>query len=1339
MIGQGRPTSLRRRREAKRLARPDARSWCALTLALLLLVEAAAHAQETMRLRVAWGGGSERLWQGTIRLSEGVISQPQPLGIEADEPGSVWLRLDEPQRGNRLMIRQRSVRAYDAVDLLLNAPTSATLSVQFDTADEPNDTPPVEIPLASLVDEVHNSQLDDQGNRLVVRRAPGDRLRVTFSRDHLVFTAGAADDAEFAFSVRPHRLRVPQDSRIELEVRLLPAGGSTPLSTQRFPVQVDEPAAIPIRLEVPQEEGVYDVEIAVTEQPNWQRAVRRPLARDWTMARRKIQILVLAARPLLPDETPTTVRQVGEVIDPADPGWQETLGLEKLGLDRLQERLGLDRLQQMAALPPRWPGLMNNGNTSVWRHPLGPMTRLNPSNGASGPSWEAYRLPVDQPGRPHVLEVEYPSDVEQTLGISILEVNAAGAVLPIGLDSGVAVSRRLLPETESRRMTHRLIFWPKSKAPAPVAVLTNRRSDAAAVYGKLRVLSGWPHLPPASGVPPDNATGRTLLAYYDRPLFPENFSARGSVGTWVGRTLDDWGTFYQGGTRMVEYLRHSGYNGLVLSVLADGSSIYPSTLAEPTPRYDTGVFFETAQDPVRKDVLEMVCRLFDRQGMQLVPMLQFAAPLPELEAVRRRGGIEAVGLEWVGAEGTTWCQTHNPRRGLAPYYNVLHPRVQQAMVGVVRELADRYAHHPSFAGVAIQLSADGYAQLPGPEWGLDDSTMERFARDAKISLPGSGPGRFAERAAAVLGLHRRVWLQWRAARLAEMHRAIQRELEQAVARHRPQAQTHLYLAGAGMFDSQELQTLLRPSLPRRMTLGEAMLQVGIDARHYQDTPGIVLLRPQSILSGRSLGAEAAGLELDRLPDTDPIFRSLPTPGVLTFHPPQITRLPSLDAKSPFQPTFAELFTEVVPAGSENRRRLIRSLASLDCRVVVDGGWLLPMGQEDALREVVAAYRNLPPAHFERAGQRRGPDSSQPVTFRFATYQGQTYVYALNDGPFAVSASVRVNAPVGCRLEELTGLRQVAPLKRDAGGAAWLVELAPYDLVAVRLSDPGVTLSQPQAILSPSITAELGRKIQAWGARTAALRSPPAIEMLANPGFERPARSGEPLPGWATTQRAEVTIVADSTVAHSGANSVRMAAPDGWACLVSHPFTAPATGRLSMAVWLRVADAARQPRLRLAVEGRLRGESYYRYAEVGKTSGETAVPITAEWKQFVFPVDDLPLEGLSQLQVRLDLQGPGEVWVDDVRLYDLRFDKTEIWEMAKLVTLARVTLENGHVSDCVDMLDGYWSRLLADKVPLGPEALSPVARTPDPPADSSTAPNSPRTGWMNRLRDMVPRF
>src|SRR5262249_37897986 len=159
-----------------------------------------------------------------------------------------------------------------------------------------------------------------------------------------------------------------------------------------------------------------------------------------------------------------------------------------------------------------------------------------------------------------------------------------------------------------------------------------------------------------------------------RPLFVENFSAPEVLDAGSRRSLDDSNTMYQGGMHLVRYLKYVGYGGVMMSVFADGSTIYPSQLVEPTPRYDTGVFFGTGQDPRRKDTLELLLRLFDREGLVLVPALDFASPLPELEALKRAAD-EASGIEWIGADGAAWSAHHAPRQGLAPYYNLLDPRV----------------------------------------------------------------------------------------------------------------------------------------------------------------------------------------------------------------------------------------------------------------------------------------------------------------------------------------------------------------------------------------------------------------------------------------------------------------------------------------------------------------------------------------------------------------------------------------------------------------------------------------------------------------------------------------
>lgn len=1235
-------------------------------------------------------------------MSEGTLSDPRPLGIEADESGSMWIE------DGQLTVAQRSPRTFDAVEVLVDAPSDARLTVALAPAGDARARPPVVIPLANVLGDPIGADLDDQGNRLLVRRAPGDTLRVTPADRSLVFAPGQIVRLE----VQPFRLPVPPETQVEFTAELVRARGSDVLWSTREELAAGKSKAIALEVPLRSDEGAYELVLRASTSagPNWSAPLRGSLGWKQTVAERRIQVVAVSSQaPASPEGPEPSLTSVVE-IDPANPRWYERFS----------------KLPQLPGLPRLWKGPLGNGNQQAWPHPLGTLARLRPNRAGGDVSWEAYSLPVDRPGRPHVLEVRYPSDIPQTLGISIVEPNAAGVVTPIGLDSGIELSEEVAGDGgRPRWLEHRLIFWPRTRT--PMVLITNRRTDAPGVYGRIRVMGGWERLPRAYPVSPDDGPTRALLAYLDRPLFPENFCASESPITVSDRSLDDWATFYEGGTRLTEYLRHVGYGGLVLSVLADGSTIYPSKLVESTPRYDTGDLADVGMDPVRKDVLEMLFRLFDREGLQLVPALELAAPLARLEATIRAGGPEAASLVWIGPEGKPWPQVHAPRRGLAPYYNVLNPLVQDAMLAVVSEVIEGYGRHPAFAGLALQLSGYGYAQLPGPDWGLDDDTIARFQRDTRIDLGATGPERFAERARLLGSTHRAKWLQWRAAELSKFYQRIDRQLKAA----RPDAR--LYLAGSDLLAGPDMERELRPLLGRRSTLLDALLRAGIDPEHYQRTDGPVLLRPEPVASLGPKGLQAAHVEAAQMPDADRLFASMPLSGSLSVQQPERLLLPSFDQMSPFRRSHTALFAQPVPADRQNRRRLVHSLAGLDSQVIWDGGWLLPLGGEDAVRDLVAAYRRLPAVRFERLAEAQGRPSLQPVTIRYATHRGQTYVYAVNDSPVPAAVRIALDAPLGCRLEDLSGMRSVRPLTYGQGGCSWSVDLAPYDLVAVRLGSPQVRLTDAEVVLDSGVPAALGERIRGLGARAALLRSPPPWSVLLNPGFDRAVAGDGAIPDWAVSHKKNVAVGLDASQPRSGKQCARLTSEGPIACLVSQPFAAPATGRFSMLVWLRVADASRQPPLRLAVEWDMAGRDY-RYAQVGQgAAGQEAVPITTEWAPYIFQVYDLPLDGVAQMRVRFDLMGPGEVWIDDVQVSDLAFSRTELVELSKLITVANSKLERGQVGDCIRILEGYWPRFLETNVPLGTDGLARRPKSDPPPREPERTSNV-----LDRVKDFVPK-
>ena len=176
-----------------------------------------------------------------------------------------------------------------------------------------------------------------------------------------------------------------------------------------------------------------------------------------------------------------------------------------------------------------------------------------------------------------------------------------------------------------------------------------------------------------------------------------------------------------------------------------------------------------------------------------------------------------------------------------------------------------------------------------------------------------------------------------------------------------------------------------------------------------------------------------------------------------------------------------------------------------------------------------------------------------------------------------------------------------------------------------------------------------------------------------------------------------------------------------------------SGHLSVLAWLRVTDPQRQPPLRLAVSAGGKGQDYYRYAPVG---AGTAQAISGDWTQFLFEVRDLPTEQLSDLCVRFDLTGPGEVWIDDIELRE--FDDQEFREMKKMITVASYTLESRQLGDCLRLLEGYWPRFLVANVPLVADPLAARPHyTPKHTDASAPAELEAKPGIMERMRRAMP--
>ena len=235
------------------------------------------------------GRRRDRVWHGTISVSEGSLSEPQPLGVEADEPGSMWLAGDSDGAA-KLVIQQRSPRLRRRGRVGLRA-ADGKLRVQLSAATirPPNDDR----------DAAGRSgrRVRQQGTRQPRQPPAADAYAGRFApRGHLPATVWCCARRDVQFRVEPHALPLPKGAR--RGSRFNCSAGGKELWSQQHDVQAEREEAIPLEMPLPGEEGVYDVAITAANNPNWSQAVRQPLNWKRTIAERRVQLLVL--RPQRP-------------------------------------------------------------------------------------------------------------------------------------------------------------------------------------------------------------------------------------------------------------------------------------------------------------------------------------------------------------------------------------------------------------------------------------------------------------------------------------------------------------------------------------------------------------------------------------------------------------------------------------------------------------------------------------------------------------------------------------------------------------------------------------------------------------------------------------------------------------------------------------------------------------------------------------------------------------------------------------------------------------------------------------------------------------------------------
>lgn len=1158
----------------------------------------------TMSIIAEWGWGGPQDWKGTVAVEQGFITQAEGYLMDPGERGVFEVT------PRTFGVDCFTAGLTDGARFSVRGTLSATVVLQIGPG-------PVRLRLNDILKGEQTFTVSEQGCKVVVRRDPRDSLRLVPMCDDLVLTPGE----NIPLRVIPNPITA-DGKDVTVKVHLTIAGVSS--QTLETVVQQGRGMEWKVIVQAPVKEGVYSL-------------LARASGRGLKETRTRLDFVVVD--PDAPPNRPTTLqRQFVDRIDCTDPEDPHAyLGDPETSVQTLP--LGTFRV------------------TSTKGRPAGSRTDRHGHMG-----WFAYRLRLQSPGRCHIMEVAYPDDAWRTVGVSIFESNAVGKLTPVQLDSGFHTGGE--HRSTGKLASHRLIFWPRTRE--PIVLITNQQGGADAAVSEIRLYEVSEGLPALEVRTPETGPHRLLGIYYEEPKVIENFG--GPEAEAGDKSLADWRTFYEAGRHLVDYLKYTGMNAVLMMSHGYQSTLYPTALAGHRHRYDKWDLFPDGRDPFQKDLLELYCRLFERDGLFLIPSIDFEQLIPQLEAIRKLHEHGLADIDMVrndGAASSAFWSRGSGRNRLSPHYNPLHPVVQQAMLDIVSEMARRYAEYRSFAGIGIQHRALAFVQYPGLEYGYSDFTARLFEEETSREIPvkPDDPDRFMKRYEWLFKHARAEWVDWRCRKLHDLVLMLRDAMREA------RSDLTLHVAYMNTFQSILVTDDARDWYASGKSLHELYRVKGLDPTLYMNDDGIVVTRP--VRQGpqsryvRKYGARRAPIarDLQLSEEANRLYGNGPRSGVLTFHEYYESRLQDFDDVA-WMPSRTWLVGTIPPAGRNNLERYASWMAGFDPGAIFDGGWQAPMGREAEMREFAAEYRPLPMRGFATL-----PLNLEPVICRTCTDDGNLIFYLVNQGPYPVQAEVRLDTQSEI-LSLATG--------RILGAGSLTLALQPFALRSFRASLPARIVN-----VSASIPEDERRRLET---AVHLLESKKASWQRSIPTADRvgplhtcdftTASSGELPRGWRPhPKEAAWTVVTDGE--HGRALFVESA---GSRLYVNSPSFDPGTHQaIRVTALLR---GTRGTRARLFVTGNVDGTFW---------SKQTEAPLTPQSRPVVLTVPELPPGQKRTFSVRVDIMGAGKLWLHGFTVAPRTINPRVATKLVSTTDAAVAALAEKRYAKLERLLDSYWGR------------------------------------------------
>jgi hypothetical protein len=654
-----------------------------------------------------------------------------------------------------------------------------------------------------------------------------------------------------------------------------------------------------------------------------------------------------------------------------------------------------------------------------------------------------YRFAVGSVGRPHLAVIRFPDDKRRFMIVN----DGTTFDLSAGITTGHGFP------LSGRMQEVRQIFWPRWTDCSICFMSWGQGEPAAVASVEIYQLDDLPELHV-----PRHKHRREFGIQYEDPMCPTGDS-EGAVAfpEWLDR--------------VVGYAKFTGQNLLTYPISWYHGPLFPSK-REPasamtwvTGRDRKQYVAWTSEPP---DWPAVLLERFGKEGMEFqgaVTLLRLGSLMRQMNTDLRaiqKGAPTINNMLWcdqVQAGTEDWTTVYNPDNNAkllqlhqgktanaefpwaygekrnqpyhpGPIFNPLHPTVQRAIVGFIREIGRRYGSYSAFRGVSVNMWAPTIIWFGSIHSGYDDYTVGCFQRETGIAIPvdRTSPSRFSQRYEFLTYRCREAWVAWRCRKIRE----LVCRLRDALIASRPDLRLTLTL-----WSEPYVPAILGAAGPEHQIYArqpgvDLYREAGLDLRLFRDDRNIDFdLQTEGggrdrSTNGMSPGALSRSFAMHRDHDfldgkTLAAIHEQRHPGVFIFNCwHEAWGRHTWSACQPEDPNLPEVATvygkkadgilqmnsiypadgfwwdsqlriaSAFPPAPHYMEQYAHAVAEMDAVRITRGGIYLDKAHSGELQAFARAFRALPCEKFDTVG-----DSTDPVAVRTLRSEGRQYFYLVN--------------------------------------------------------------------------------------------------------------------------------------------------------------------------------------------------------------------------------------------------------------------------------------------------------------------------------------------------------